>query len=184
MPGIPVTETRRARRSREVAWSRSLMRRSSSSRPTKGGSRRSERPTPFRCATTRSARQAWTTSSLPFSCRAPTAVKAIAPEAARQVDSSTRTAPGGATLWTLEAALTVSPSTIPSDTLPTVIATSPVTTPARAARSTPDSLPSSATDATTSRAARTDRSASSSFATGAPHTAMTASPMNFSTVPP
>ena len=38
--------------------------------------------------------------------------------------------------------------------------------------------------ATSSSAARTARSASSSFATGVPHTAITASPMNFSTVPP
>ena len=53
MPGMPVTETRRARCSRAVAWSRSLMSRSSSSRPTNGGSRRSERPTPLRWATTR-----------------------------------------------------------------------------------------------------------------------------------
>ena len=37
---------------------------------------------------------------------------------------------------------------------------------------------------TRSSAARTARSASSSWAIGAPHTAMTASPMNFSTVPP
>ena len=40
------------------------------------------------------------------------------------------------------------------------------------------------TAATSSSAARTARSASSSFATGAPQTAITASPMNFSTVPP
>ena len=40
------------------------------------------------------------------------------------------------------------------------------------------------TPATRSIAARTARSASSSCATGAPHTAITASPMNFSTVPP
>ena len=42
----------------------------------------------------------------------------------------------------------------------------------------------SRTASTRSRPARTARSASSSWATGAPHTAMTASPMNFSTVPP
>jgi hypothetical protein len=40
------------------------------------------------------------------------------------------------------------------------------------------------TAATKSSAARTARSASSSVATGVPHTAITASPMNFSTVPP
>ena len=43
---------------------------------------------------------------------------------------------------------------------------------------------SSGTAATRSSAARTARSASSSCATGAPQTAITASPMNFSTVPP
>ena len=40
------------------------------------------------------------------------------------------------------------------------------------------------TACTSSSPARTARSASSSRATGTPHTAITASPMNFSTVPP
>ena len=40
------------------------------------------------------------------------------------------------------------------------------------------------TASTRSSALRTARSASSSSAVGAPQTAMTASPMNFSTVPP
>ena len=44
--------------------------------------------------------------------------------------------------------------------------------------------PSVGTASTSSSAARTARSASSSWAVGAPHTAITASPMNFSTVPP
>jgi hypothetical protein len=52
--------------------------------------------------------------------------------------------------------------------------------PTRAAR-----LPArSGTASTRSSAARTARSASSSFATSVLHTAITASPMNFSTVPP
>ena len=68
---------------------------------------------------------------------------------------------------------------------PRVTATSPVTTPARAASpGTPASAPSSATAATRSSAARTARSASPSAAAGVPHTAITASPMNFSTTPP
>ena len=46
------------------------------------------------------------------------------------------------------------------------------------------SAPSSRTASTRSRAARTARSASPSVATGVPHTAITASPMNFSTTPP
>ena len=63
---------------------------------------------------------------------------------------------------------------------PSVTAASPVRTPARAWR------PGwrVGTVATISSAARTARSASSSCAVGVPHTAMTASPMNFSTVPP
>src|SRR5580658_7497849 len=74
---------------------------------------------------------------------------------------------------------------MPSPTAPRVTATSPVTTPARAARSgTPACAPSSATAATRSSAARTARSASPSVAAGVPHTAITASPMNFSTTPP
>ena len=48
----------------------------------------------------------------------------------------------------------------------------------------PTSWPRASTAAARSSAARTARSASSSLATGAPHTAITASPMNFSTVPP
>ena len=63
---------------------------------------------------------------------------------------------------------------------PIVTAASPVRTPARAAISGPSVV----TASTSSSPARTARSASSSRATGAPHTAMTASPMNFSIVPP
>ena len=63
---------------------------------------------------------------------------------------------------------------------PIVTAASPVSTPARAS-SCGDNP---GTPLTSSRAARTDRSASSSRATGVPQTAITASPMNFSTVPP
>ena len=80
---------------------------------------------------------------------------------------------------------TASPATIPSPAAPNVTATSPVTTPARAASpGTPASAPSCATAATRSSPARTARSASPSAATGVPHTAITASPMNFSTTPP
>ncbi len=80
---------------------------------------------------------------------------------------------------------TRSPATIPSPTAARFTAASPVNTPARALSSgAPTSSPSADTAATRSNAARTARSASSSCATGVPHTAITASPMNFSTVPP
>jgi hypothetical protein len=79
----------------------------------------------------------------------------------------------------------MSPATMPWPSAPTVTVASPVRTPARARRlGTPISSPSAVTAATRSRAARTARSASSSVATGVPQTAITASPMNFSTVPP
>ena len=82
--------------------------------------------------------------------------------------------------WSRDAVLTRSPATMPWFVAPRVTAASPVRTPARAAMPGPRAR----TASTRSSAARTARSASSSRATGAPQTAMTASPMNFSTVPP
>src|SRR5262245_38367040 len=74
---------------------------------------------------------------------------------------------------------------MPSPSAPSVTAASPVSTPALArSSSAPISWPRADTAATRSRAALTARSASSSVAGGVPQTAMTASPMNFSTVPP
>ena len=78
--------------------------------------------------------------------------------------------------------LTTSPATMPSPSsgrASTVTSASPVLTAMRTS-----SLPSSAIPSRIASAARTARSGSSSCATGAPKTAMTASPMNFSTVPP
>ncbi len=76
--------------------------------------------------------------------------------------------------------LTRSPATIPWFVAFSVTAASPVRTPARAWRSGWRAL----TASTSSSPARTARSASSSWAIGVPQTAMTASPMNFSTIPP
>ena len=103
---------------------------------------------------------------------------------ASRVVSPTSTVPGGATLWRRDAVLTRSPATIPWSTAPRVTAASPVSTPARAWSRLPPGAASVRTTSTRSSAARTARSASSSWAIGAPHTAITASPMNFSTVPP
>ena len=99
MPAGPMTETSRARRSRPVAWNRSLSRRSSSSRPTNGASSVSARLRPPSSATTRSARQAGTGLALPLSVCSPASSNAIALAAARWVASPTRTVPGGATDW-------------------------------------------------------------------------------------
>ena len=77
----------------------------------------------------------------------------------------------------------MSPATMPWPSAPTVTAASPVSTAARAWSGTSPSA-MELTPATIARAERTARSASSSWAVGAPHTAITASPMNFSIVPP
>ena len=133
----------------------------------------------------RCACQRGTGSSLPLSSCVPADAYAMDASDARFVDSPTSTVPGSAADWMRAAVLTMSPATMPCPSAPMVTAASPVRTPARAASSgAPTSSPSVDTAATRSSAARTARSASSSVAVGVPHTAMTASPMNFSTVPP
>ena len=185
VPATAITETRCAFDSPDEAWNSSLMTLSSRSRPTNGDSRPVERSAPPRPPITRTARQSCTGSALPLSSRTPASSYTTAASVARFVGSPTRTPPGSATAWMREAVFTRSPATMPSDCAPMVTAASPVSTPTRARRpSVPTSAPSASTAAARSIAARTARSASSSIATGAPHTAITASPMNFSTVPP
>ena len=94
----------------------------------------------------------------------------------QRVSAPMSTSPDGAACSRRAATLTASPVTSVSPSPPTT--TSPVLTPMRA------SSPCSAIAARISAAARTARSASSSCETGIPKTAMTASPTNFSTVPP
>ena len=180
IPAIPIAETRCAFRSSADAWNSSLTRRSSRSRPTNGGSRPPDFSAPARPAVTRTARQSGIDSAFPFISCEPASAYRIAASVARFVVSPTSTVPGSAADWMREAVLTRSPATIPWPWAPSVTAASPVRTPARAFR--PGS--SSGTAATRSRPARTARSASSSCAIGAPQTAITASPMNFSIVPP
>ncbi len=181
MPPGPMTLTRRGRRSRPVAWNRSLSRRSSSSRPTNGASRASLRLRPPRSATTRRARQAGTGAAFPLSACSPAGSKAIARDAARSVASPTSTVPGAATDWSREAVLTMSPATIPWLVAPEGDRRLAGEDPGTGLRSRG---PARGRRPRSSSAARTARSASSSCAMGAPQTAMTASPMNFSTVPP
>ena len=121
---------------------------------------------------------------MPLSSNVPAASDAMAASEARRVASSRNTVPGRAAPWMRAAVLTMSPATMPWPTAPIVTAVSPVAIPALAASSSPASPPRSRTAATSSRAARTERSASSSCAAGEPQTATTASPMNFSMVPP
>ena len=68
--------------------------------------------------------------------------------------------------------------------LPCPLSTGPVFTPVRNRRATPTSCASAGNRSRISAAARTARRASSSWTLGIPNTAITASPMNFSTVPP
>ena len=86
------------------------------------------------------------------------------------------------------ATLTASPVTSRWPLVPSDATTSPVLSPMRTASRTPRSRSSSAaSDASAARAshaARTARTASSSCTSGTPKTAITASPMNFSTTPP
>ena len=78
----------------------------------------------------------------------------------------------------------MSPVTMPWFSASGEVAASPVSTPPRACSGRSIEAPRAATASTSSRPARTARSASSSWVIGVPHTAMTASPMNFSTTPP
>ncbi len=129
---------------------------------------------------TRNARQAGTGLVLPLSACSPAGSNAIDTEAAWYVVSPTSTVPGAATDWRRAAVFTMSPATIPWFVAPRVTAASPVRRPTRAWMVGPRVR----TASTRSSAARTARPASSSRATGVPQTAITASPMNFSTVPP
>ena len=180
MPATPTIDTSVARRSSAVAWNSSLTSRSSRSRPTNGGSSAEDLSAPLRPAVTRTASQRGTGSALPLSACSPASSYATAASVVRRVASPTSTCPGSAADWIRDAVFTRSPATMPCPSAPRVTAASPVSTPARAATAGS----SSGTSARRSSAARTARSASSSCATGAPQTAMTASPMNFSTVPP
>ena len=93
----------------------------------------------------------------------------------RKLSSPSRISPAPAACSSRAATLTASPVTSVS---PSPATTAPVLTPIRA------SSPSSCTTSRNSTAARVARSASSSVATGIPNTAITASPTNFSTLPP
>ena len=99
-----------------------------------------------------------------------------------------RTSPGLAACSRRAATFTASPVTSVWPVAGSPATTSPVLIPVRVRMRTPRFLSNSslsfASRSRISMAARTARSASSSCKTGMPNTAMTASPMNFSTVPP
>jgi hypothetical protein len=134
------------------------------------------RPSPPRAATTRTARQRGTGSAFPFSSCEPAVSNAMAASAARRVPSPASSAAD----WIRDAVLTRSAATIPCPSAPSVTAASPVRTPARARARDRAWKPSRRGRAPPGRPARRRPRSRR----GAPQTAITASPMNFSTVPP
>jgi hypothetical protein len=125
---------------------------------------------------------------LPFSSTIPASPNRN-PLAARAVRSPTTTWPGSAACSSLAATLTASPVAMASPGRGDVTAsTSPVFTPVRMASRTPWARAMSSFSEDSLRriliAARRALAGSSSWAAGTPKAAITASPMNFSTVPP
>ena len=172
---------------RPVAWKRSFTQAQLVGRGPRTAAR-ARRPGRAAAAARRraTARQSGTGAVLPLSTCSPAGSYAMAASVARSRRLAHQDRAGlRHRLQARLAVLTRSPATMPWPSAPTVDrrlagqhagAGAGVGTPRpRRARRPPP---------TSSRAARTARSASSSWATGAPHTAITASPMNFSTVPP
>ena len=181
IPGTPTSVTScgsRVRVAREKARSSTS---SSSSRPTSGAR-------PCWRTSTPTAERGWTASHtrvgslLPFPVTGSCSRYSTTRSVARKVCSPTRIPFTGAAACIRAAVLTTSPATMPSPAAgraPSDTSASPVWTAIRTSR-----FVSSAAQSRIASAARTARSGSSSCATGAPKTAITASPMNFSTVPP
>jgi hypothetical protein len=131
-------------------------------------------------------RQIGTGSALPLTRTGASCSYSKSGRVARQVASPTTTPLTGATPCSREAVLTTSPTT-PSLSEPGARATSasPVLMPIRTASSSAGCAWFSSAIASSMRSAhRTARSGSSSWTAGTPNTAMTASPMSLSRVPP
>ena len=109
------------------------------------------------------------------------------PFVAAYVVPQTSTPPAGATDCSRNAVFTTSPATIacpPSRAAVRSTSASPVATPTRKRMPAASAETKPARTRCSSRPARTQRTASVSVATGAPKSAITASPMYFSTTPP
>ena len=139
---------------------------------------------------TATSRQAATGSLLPFASIGSTASATTASRTSPYVSEPISTSPGAAACSRRAATLTASPVASrwsAAEPAPPTI-TSPVLTPVRVTIRTPCSRSASSfrrsSASRSSTTARTARTASSSWTTGTPKTAITASPMNFSTVPP
>ena len=185
MPASPMTVTRLGLRS--LTTPSKMRRRTADSwtRPTMGTASRMRSPGLVRALIASHPR---TGALLPFATSGSTSRYSTRPRVARKVSSPTRMPPVGAAVCRRDAVLTTSPATIASPIsalAPSETIASPVLTATLTCRSSWGSAAFiTATALWTASAARTPRSGSSPCATGAPKTAITASPMNFSTVPP
>ncbi len=181
IPGTPTTVTSCTDRSARIRASASRSAPSSRSRPTSAVLAAGQNPAPNRPCVP-SASHTGTGSRLPFAATGGPWLYSITARVARKVRSPTRTPFTGAAACSRAAVFTTSPAAIPSPSVgraPNVISASPVFTASRTwIRS------SARTQSRIASAARTARSGSSSWVSGAPNSAITASPMNFSTVPP
>ena len=187
IPGTPTSVTSWVERSRRDRRSASTSRSSSSSRPTSVALPVPPRSTPSR-ARGSSASQTGTGCAFPLASTGGVSRYTISRSVARYVCFPTRIPSTGAADCRRAAVFITSPATIPSPSpgfASSETSASPVLTAIRTWRSRSGSISlSCATASRTASAARTARSGSSSCDTGAPNTATTASPMNFSTVPP
>ena len=177
IPGCPSTVTRCGRPVWSVRSSVHRSRSSSASRPIIG--RSSRRRWPCAEGSTPSSRHAGSGSRLPFAATGATRSPRAACATSAQVAAPTSTSPGAAACSSRAATFTASPTTSDSPGVASRASTSPVFTPMRAWMS-----PIARTASRISSAARTARRASSSWTTGIPNTATSASPITFSTVPP
>ena len=136
-------------------------------------------------ATARTAMDAWTGRRLPLASTGSMSAYSKESRVAMRVSGPTTTVPGSAASWSRLAVFTTSPMAVysrPARTVPT--STSPVLMPTRMRTGTPPSAAMPAMVCCMRSPARTARSASSSWATGAPNSATMASPTTLSTRPP
>ena len=186
IPAVPRMVTMPQRRASNA--SRTSRRSASSSfvRLTSGAS--SRRAYPDASVSTSSRRKRATGSRLPFAEKRSRGPTLTASFTSGYVAVPIRIVPGSAACSSRLARFTASPVTNPSPDPWSPATTSPVLMPIRQASSTPQvwrsSLFSSARARCISVAVLTARSASSSWVTGTPNTAITSSPRNRSTVPP
>ena len=174
-PGSPYTVTRCARRSRAARSNVFSSSSSSDSRPISGATT-AERTGVSERSAAQTTRHAASGSARPFTSIGSISSTSTASSASRRAAGPIRISIGRADCWSRAARLTASPVAKVDSALSTT--TSPDSIPIRASSSsflTPSRIPI---------AARIARSASSSWVCATPKAASTASPANFSTIPP